>query len=204
MHPRMIKAVAAFLLPVLLSSCLTHKLAHSRDPVSCDPGSEKYLECSNCPQDEFTGNFIPTTVPDLLKLRDPERKTFYMFITSNCPAFPATMPPYLWSVSHMDSIHPVLVIVDTHRELPLVRKRIKAWGWTGPIYVLDQDHYGCFKDDFRERNELVLREFGIKEKEFYGLTVTLEVLVDPNSHVTGYSNYNELPDKLRGKNLPQY
>jgi len=198
------KAFAVMLLPLLLISCLSQKLAHVRDPAPCDPNSEQNLTCANCPQDEFTGNFTPTTVSELLKLRDPLKKTFYMFITSTCPHFPQTMPPYIWSVTHMDSIHPVLVIVDDHRELPLVRKRITAWGWTGPVFVLDQDHYGCFKDDYRERNEQVLREFGIQEELGYGRTVSLEVLVDPTGHVSGYSNWNDLPNKLRGKNLPQY
>jgi hypothetical protein len=196
--------ITGMLLTILSISCFAQEPTHGRDPAPCDPRSEQYLVCAKCPQEEFTGNFTPITVPELLKLRDPGKKTFYMFITSNCPHFPQTMPPYIWSVTHMDSIHPVLVIVDTHRELPLVRKRITAWGWTGPVFVLDQDHYGCFEDDFRERNEQVLREFGIEEEKYYGLTVTLEFLVDPNGHVTGYSNWNDLPNRLRGKNLPQY
>lgn len=113
------------------------------------------------------------------------------------------MPPFLFTVNHLDSIDPVLVIVDNYKDLPTVRQRIHDWGWTGKVYLLDQDHYGCFVNDHRERNKLVLEEFGIVEDPQYHLTVTLEVLVDKYGKVTGYSNYNELPGRLRGRNIPK-
>lgn len=127
-----------------------------------------------------------------------------MFIESGCPGFPRTMPPFLKKVLSIDTIEPVMILVDSYSNLPLARSRLAAWGWKGPVYALDQDHYGCFRYFASNKNKQVLSEFNITDYEGYYKTVTLEVLIDVKGRVIGYSNYNDLPVGLRGQNIPPY
>ena len=179
-------------------------LKHGRDPVPCKQDKVALLKCDACPEGVYKENILPTTVPALQARRDTSASMFYMFVLSTCPHFPETMPTHLQKVMNTDSITPVLILVDDYSHLPDCRKRLAVWGWQGPVYILDQDHYGCFYDDDRARDQLVLEEFEIHESRDYNLTVTLEIMVNSAGQVTGYSNWNDLPGELRGKNLPQY
>jgi len=146
---------------------------------------------------------VPVTVPQLIAQRDTTKSNFFMFFDSDCHGFPKTMPPYLGEVQRMDTIAPALVFVDDYSNLPLVRKRVTAWGWEGPVHVLDQDHYGCYRFFPSTRDSLVLIEFNIQESNCYHCTVSLEIMTDKHGRVTGYSNWNDLPGELRGKNIPK-
>lgn len=179
-------------------------LAHGNESVKCQPKDQKYLTCGKCKEGSFQGAILPTTVAQLMAERDTTKPTFFMFFNSGCHGFPTTMPPYLKKLQQMDSIAPVLVLQDDYSTLPTTRARITAWGWRGPVHVLDQDHYGCYRFFASNRDSLVLEEFHIHETPGYYMTVSLEVLVDTLGHVIGYSNYHELPGELRGKDLPTY
>lgn len=190
---------------LMLTSCSdTYILAHGADTEKCNPKDERYLTCGNCKDGVYKEAIIPTTVAKLMAERDTARPTFFMFFNSSCHGFPTTMPPYLAKLQRMDSITPVLVIVDDYSTLPTTRARIAAWGWSGPVHVLDQDHYGCFRFFASNRDSLVMEEFRIQEKPNYFMTVSLEVLVNPQGHVIGYSNWHDLPGELRGQHLPTY
>lgn len=138
-----------------------------------------------------------------MRERDPNKYSFFMFYDSGCPGYPTTMKPYLKKVAQMDSITPVMIIVDEYFNLPTVRKRLNTWGWTGPVHVLEQDHYGCYRFFASNKDSLVFKEFGIEDKPGYYKTVHLEVLVNPAGQVVGYSNWHDLPGELRGKNIPK-
>lgn len=178
-------------------------MRHSKETRPCSLQKTVLLPCTACPDTVFKGEFLATTVSQLIAERDTTRSNFFMFFASGCHGFPTTMPPYLKSVLEMDSIAPVMVIVDEYVELSLTRARIGAWGWKGPVHVLDQDHYGCFRFFASNRDSLVMHEFGIEEPGCYYCTVSLEVMVDKHGKVTGYSNYHDLPGALRGKNIPK-
>lgn len=127
-----------------------------------------------------------------------------MFLSSGCSSFPRTMPPFLKRVLEYDTIVPVLILVDEYFDLPVARSRLAAWEWTGPVYVLDQEHYGCYRYFASNRLEQVLNEFTIHEAEGYHNTTVLEVLMNTKGQVIGYSNRQDLPVELRGRNLPSY
>lgn len=178
-------------------------LKHAQDTALCNPKDTTFLTCPNCGGDSYSKRMMPTTVPALMKERDRSKYSFFMFYDSGCPFYPTTMKPYLEKVAAMDSIVPVMVIVDEYFDLPTVRKRLSTWGWTGPVHVLDQDHYGCYRFFASNKDSLVLKEFGIVDEPGYYKTVHLEVLVNPAGHVVGYSNWHDLPGELRGKNIPK-
>lgn len=203
----MTKALPYLLLILMLASCMRgdkYILRHAADTVPCNPKDTTYLSCSQCGGNVYQGRIEPTSVPDLVRNRDIERASFFMFFDSGCSSFPRTMPPYLKKVLEYDTIVPVLILVDEYFSLPIARSRLTAWGWTGPVYALDQGHYGCYRYFASNRLEQVLREFNINETESYFKTTALEVLVNTSGQVIGYSNRQDLPVELRGQNLPSY
>ena len=179
-------------------------LKHAQDTIRRNPNDTSYFSCNTCGDEAYNGGVIPATVASLLQERDPEKPTFFMFFDSGCHGFPTTMASYLAKVNAMDTIDPVLVLVDSYSMLPMARKKVYQWGWKGPVYILNQDHYGCPPFFASNRDSLVLKEFNIQETAGYFNTVSLEIMADRNGHVTGYSNYHDLPGELRGTNLPKY
>ncbi len=161
------KLLLPLIITILFSSCMGDKyiLKHAEDTIRCNPKDTANLSCRNCKEGDYQGRIIPTTVPQLLNARDPHRPTFYMFFDSGCPGFPRTMPPYLKKVMSYDTIAPVLILVDPYFNLPVVRSRLAAWGWRGPVYVLDEGHYGCYRYFASNKNRQVLKEFDIEEIE---------------------------------------
>ena len=201
------KKLSYLLLLSAMSSCLSsdkYILKHAQDTIRCNSKDTTFLTCGKCEDGVYQGRFIPSTVAGLIQERDPEKPTFFMFFDSGCHGYPRTMPPYLKTVLANDIIAPVLILVDAYDQLPIARARIATWGWRGPVFVLDESHYGCYRFFSGNKNELVLKEFNIEETEGYYQTVHLEVMVNPEGHVTGYSNYHDLPGELRGQNLPKY
>lgn len=200
---RTILLIAVSALFISCSHSTKYVLAHGEDTRTCNPKDTAFLTCLKCGENAYSGPMIPTTVQALMNERDRDKYTFFMFYDPGCPAYPNTMKPYLEKVAEMDSITPRMVIVDEYRDLPAVRKHLNTWGWTGPVHVLDQDHYGCFRFFASNKNGLVMKEFGIEEDSGYSSTVHLMVLVDPAGQVVGYSNWHDLPNALRGGKLPE-